>query len=82
MKSYKVYLNVYDFTSCNSCLSIVGLGGYHTGIEIEYLLVYLAISNIVIVWFLQIHKKAESLLSNPKVQIFNLIVNYFLVKLV
>jgi hypothetical protein len=35
MKTFKVYLNVYDFTSCNSCLSCLGVGGYHTGIEIE-----------------------------------------------
>lgn len=35
MKTLKIYLNVYDFTSCNSCLTIFGLGAYHTGIEIE-----------------------------------------------
>ena len=36
MRVYKVYLNVYNFTSCNCCLGPIGLGGYHTGIEIKY----------------------------------------------
>ncbi len=42
MKTVKVYLNVYDFTDCNSCLSLIGLGAYHTGIEIEYTLFLLS----------------------------------------
>jgi hypothetical protein len=33
-----VYLNVYDFTTINSCLDIFGIGGYHTGIELKYIL--------------------------------------------
>jgi hypothetical protein len=37
MKTYKVYLNIYDFLSLNRCLEPIGLGAYHTGIEIGYL---------------------------------------------
>lgn len=48
MKSLKVYLNVYNFTSANSCLDLIGLGGYHTGIEIKYHIANSAIKNIVI----------------------------------
>jgi len=36
MRLIKVYLNVYDFLSINGCLAAVGLGGYHTAIEIKY----------------------------------------------
>jgi hypothetical protein len=36
MRLLKVYLNVYDFLSINGCLAAIGLGGYHTGIEIKY----------------------------------------------
>jgi hypothetical protein len=32
MKTYKVYLNIYDFMGCNGCLEAIGLGAYHTGI--------------------------------------------------
>lgn len=38
MRTYKVYLNVYDFTPANKYVSCVGLGGYHTGVEIKYIL--------------------------------------------
>ena len=38
MKTHKIYLNVYNFMSGNTCLEAIGLGAYHTGIEIEYLL--------------------------------------------
>ena len=35
MRTYKIYLNVYDFTSANKYVSCIGLGGYHTGVEIK-----------------------------------------------
>lgn len=35
-KSTPVYLNIYDFTTLNCCLKIIGLPGYHSGIEIKY----------------------------------------------
>lgn len=31
-RTYKIYLNVYDFTPANSYTSCIGLGGYHTGV--------------------------------------------------
>ncbi len=37
MHTYKVYLNIYDFTSANKYVSCMGLGGYHTGVEIKYI---------------------------------------------
>lgn len=36
MITYKVYLNIYDFMGGNGCLEAIGLGAYHTGIEIGY----------------------------------------------
>lgn len=36
MKTYKVYLNIYDFMGCNGCLEAVGLGAFHTGVEVGY----------------------------------------------
>lgn len=48
MKSLKLYLNVYNFTSANGCLDVIGMGGYHTGIEIKYLIKNSAIRNTVI----------------------------------
>ena len=35
MKTLKIYLNIYDFTQANSYLSQLGIGGYHTGVEIK-----------------------------------------------
>lgn len=37
MKTYKVYLNIYDFMGGNGCLEAIGLGAFHTGVEIGYL---------------------------------------------
>lgn len=31
-KYLKIYLNIYDFTTVNTYLSCVGIGGYHTGV--------------------------------------------------
>ena len=39
-KSIPVYLNIYDFTPLNCCLGCLGIGGYHTAIEIMYPCVY------------------------------------------
>jgi hypothetical protein len=50
MKSIKVYLNIYDFTPANNYLNHLGIGAYHTGVEIKYFifLLFLAINNIVL----------------------------------
>lgn len=32
MPKSAVYLNIYDFTTINTCLKVFGLSGYHTGI--------------------------------------------------
>lgn len=34
MKTYKVYLNIYDFMGGNRCLEALGVGAFHTGVEI------------------------------------------------
>ena len=34
MQSYKVYLNVYDFMRVGRCLEAIGMGAYHTGVEV------------------------------------------------
>lgn len=41
-----VYVNIYDFTTANSCLKIIGLSGYHCGIEIKYPMHNIVTSNI------------------------------------
>ncbi|KAI3769806.1 hypothetical protein L6452_00919 [Arctium lappa] len=33
--SYPVYLNVYDISTINSCISWTGLGAFHTGLEVH-----------------------------------------------
>lgn len=35
MRTYEIYLNIYDFTSSNKLLSWMGLPVYHTGVEIK-----------------------------------------------
>ena len=51
IKTLKVYLNVYDFTPANNYLSGIGLGGYHTGVQIKYIinLIILVINNTAFV---------------------------------
>ena len=36
MKTFKIYLNIYDFLTFNKCLEGIGLGAFHTGVEIGY----------------------------------------------
>jgi hypothetical protein len=68
MKSFKVYLNVYDFTSCNCCLSCLGLGGYHTGIEIEYPPAYPVMRSTVSTWSPPTPTRRGSSSFSPKLQ--------------
>jgi hypothetical protein len=35
MRTYEIYLNIYDFTNSNRLLSLLGLPVYHTGVEIK-----------------------------------------------
>ena len=35
-QTYEVYVNIYDFTSANKVLGCLGLGAYHTGVELKY----------------------------------------------
>lgn len=35
--AFEVYLNVYDFTSANCVLQCLGIGAYHTGVELKYI---------------------------------------------
>jgi len=35
-QTYEVYVNIYDFTSANKVLDCLGLGAYHTGVELKY----------------------------------------------
>ena len=44
-QTYEVYVNIYDFTSANKVLGCLGLGAYHTGVELKYPTVYSATSN-------------------------------------
>jgi|LakMenEpi03Aug12_release.lakeMendotaPanAssembly.Ray.scaffolds.fasta_scaffold1119218_1 hypothetical protein len=59
-KHLKVYLNVYDFTTANKYLSCIGMGGYHTGVEIKYIYSYKVINNTAIASFLKIKTKVGS----------------------
>jgi len=34
MQTYQVYLNIYVFIAGNCCLEVIGVGAYHTGVEI------------------------------------------------
>lgn len=33
--AYSVYVNIYDFAPFNGCIAWVGLGFYHTGVEVK-----------------------------------------------
>ena len=59
MKTYKVYLNIYDFMGGNGCLEAIGVGAYHTGVEIGYFWDDLAMMNTAIVWYLPIRMRRE-----------------------
>lgn len=59
MKTYKIYLNIYDFMGANGCLEAIGLGAYHTGIEIGYFWSHEAMMNTAIVLFPQIQMRRE-----------------------
>lgn len=74
MKTYKVYLNIYDFTTANNYISCLGLGGYHTGVEIKYIMFLSSVAkSIVIVSPPSMKKKVELSLLILKLLIINLI---------
>ena len=65
---YPVYLNIYDFTTCNGCLEPLGLGAYHTGLEIQYPAKDPATPNTATAWCPQTPTSRESSKSIPKVR--------------
>lgn len=68
MRSYKVYLNIYDFMSYNSCLEALAVGAYHTGVEIEYLMSHPAMLNTATASYPPIQTTQESSKSILRVQ--------------
>ena len=69
MKTYKVYLNIYDYMRGNGCLESIGVGAFHTGVEIKYVSHHSATSNIAIVSAPMIHKTRACSTWNPKAPI-------------
>lgn len=59
MRLIKVYLNVYDFMCGNGCLEAIGMGAYHSAIEIEYSTSHSVTSSTASAWCPLIHGRAE-----------------------
>ena len=68
MKTYKVYLNIYDFMSCNGCLETIGVGAFHTGVEVGYLSPHAATPNTATASAPATQKTQASWKWNPKPQ--------------
>ena len=81
MKTYKLYLNIYDFMAINRCLEAIGMGAFHTGIEIGYLLLHIAIFSTATVCAPLIPKIQEFLKCSPRELTTLLTENYTWVKL-
>lgn len=57
-KKHKVFINLYDLTPANKCLRKIGIGVYHSGVEIDGTYEY---------WFGSHHKNTSGVVcSTPK----------------